>query len=91
MNIESITLGEVGLLVAFIVALGKGIDWIFGSLKKPATDVEDRIGKRLEAIEKDNKMMLKVLYSLLQHEVTNDHNDDMEKLYNEMSNYIIAK
>ena len=91
MNIESITLSEIGALVAFVWALGKGLDWIYGKLKKPAEDVEDKIGKRLDKIEADNKMTLKVVYSLLQHEVTGDHTNDMEKLYGEISTYIIEK
>ena len=89
--IENITVGQVAVVVAFIVALVKGIDAIMGWFKKPAEDVEDKIGKRLDKIEKDNKMTLKVVYSLLQHEVTGDHATDMEKLYTEVSNYIIEK
>lgn len=91
MTIESVTLGQIALFVAFIVALVKGCDVVIGWFKKPAEDVEDKITKRLDAMEKDNKMMLKALYSLLQHEVTGDHANDMEKLYTEMSNYIIEK
>lgn len=91
MNIESLTLGEVALFVAFIVALVKGCDVVIGWFKKPAEDVEDKITKRLDAMERDNKMMLKALYSLLQHEVTGDHATNMDKLYQEMSNYIIQK
>ncbi len=91
MNIEAITLGEVGLFAAFILALSKFFDWFLAKWKKPADDVEDRIGKRLDKIEADNKIMLKALYSLLQHEVTGDHTTDMEHLYTEMSNYIIDK
>lgn len=87
----NITIEQVGLLVAFVVALGKGIDAIIGWFKKPAEDVDTKISKRLDKIEKDNKMTLKVVYSLLQHEVTGDHATDMEKLYTEVSNYIIEK
>ena len=89
--IENITIGQIGAIVAFVWALGKGLDYLFGLLKKPAEDVEDKIGKRLDKIEADNKMTLKVVYSLLQHEVTGDHANDMDKLYTEVSNYIIDK
>jgi hypothetical protein len=91
MNIESITIGQVAVFVAFIVALVKGIDAIMGWFKKPAEDVENKIGKRLDKIEADNKMTLKVVYTLLQHEVTGDHANDMDNLYTEVSNYIIDK
>lgn len=91
MNIESITLGEVAVIVAFVWSLGKGLDWLCAKWKKPAEDVEGKIAKRLDKIETDNKLTLKVLYSLLQHEVTGDHTTDMEKLYREMSDYIIDK
>lgn len=89
--IENVTIGQVGMFVAFIVALVKGVDVIFAWFKKPADDVADKIGKRLDKIEADNKMTLKVVYSLLQHEVTGDHTNDMDKLYTEVSNYIIDK
>lgn len=91
MNIESITLGEVAVFVAFVWSLGKGLDWLYGKWKKPAEDIEGRIAKRLDKIEADNKMTLKVVYSLLQHEVTGDHATDMDRLYTEVSNYIIEK
>lgn len=91
MNIETVTIGQVAVFIAFIVALVKGIDAVLGWFKKPAEDVETKIGKRLDKMENDNKMMLKVLYSLLQHEVTGDHTTDMEILYKEVSNYIIDK
>ena len=89
--IENVTIGQVGVLVAFIVALVKGIDAIANWFKKPAENVEQKISNRLDQMEKDNKMMLKVLYSLLQHEVTGDHSNDMESLYREVSNYILEK
>lgn len=88
--IENVTLGQIAVLVAFIVALEKSIEVVLSWFKKPATDVENRLDKRLEKIENDNRMMLKVLYSLLQHDVTNDHVTDMEALYKEMNNYIIG-
>ena len=89
--IETITLGEVAVFVAFIVALMKGADYLIDTYKKPTNDLDAKLSKRLDKIEADNKMMLKVLYSLLQHEVTGDHANDMESLYKEISNYIIDK
>ena len=88
--IENVTLGEIAVIVAFVVALQKGLEVVIGWFKKPADSVEKRLDKRLEKIENDNRMMLKVLYSLLQHDVTNDHFTDMEALYKEMNNYIIG-
>ena len=89
--IEGLTLEQIATLVAFVVALSKGIDIIIGWFKKPAKDVEKDLNKRLDKIEKDNRMMLKVLYSLLQHQVTDDHVTDMESLYKEVSSYILEK
>jgi len=89
--IENVTIGQVGVLVAFIVALVKGVDVIFAWFKKPAEDVEGKITKRLDKIEADNKMTMKMLYYLLQHEVTGNHTTDMEALFREASNYIIEK
>lgn len=87
----NITIEQVGLLVAFVVALGKGIDAIIGWFKKPAEDVDTKISKRLDNMENDQKMMMKMLYYLLQHEVTGNHTTDMEALFREASNYIIEK
>ena len=89
--IEGITLGQVAVMVAFVVALQKGFETVIGWFKKPAENVEQKLDKRLEKIEADNKMTLKVLYGLLQHEVTGDHANDMESLYKEMSNYLLEK
>ena len=91
MTIESITLGQIAVLVAFVVALIKGLDFLKEKYRKPTDDLEERIDERLKKIESDNKMTLKIVYSLLQHQVTGDHNTDMERLYSEMSNYIIDK
>lgn len=88
--IENITLGQIAVIVAFVVALEKGIEVVIGWFKKPAENVEQKLEKRLDKIEQDNHMMLKVLYSLLQHEVTNNHVTDMETLYREMNDYVIG-
>lgn len=89
MTIEGVTLEQVAMLVAFIVALAKGIDYIVAMFKKPTTDLDEKIGKRLEKIEADNKMTLRVLFSLLQHDVTGDHVNDMSKLYDELQKYLL--
>lgn len=91
MTIEGITLGQVAVIVAFVVALQKGLETVIGWFRKPADTVEKKLEKRLGKIEDDNKMMLKVLYSLLQHEVTGDHATDMSALYGELSDYLIGK
>ncbi len=91
MEIEAVTLGQVAALVVFIVALIKGLDFLYAKYKKPTTDLEERITKRLEQMEKDNKMTLRVVIELLQHEVTGNHTVDMEKLYKEVKDYIIEK
>ena len=89
MNIEAITLGHISLGVAFVVALVKGIDFLTEKFKKPTTDLESRINDRLKSMEQDNKMTLKILFQLLQHEVTDDHVTDMAELYNELQTYIM--
>lgn len=91
MNIEALTLGQVAVLVAFIVALMKGFDFLFEKYKKPTVDLEQKLTKRLEAIERDNKMTLRVVVELLQHEITGNHTVDMEKLYSEVQKYVIEK
>lgn len=89
--IENVTLGQIALIVAFVVALGKGWDYLIAKYKKPTDDLESKISARLDRIEADNKMSLKVLVSLLQHEITGDHVNDMTKLYEELQQFIIDK
>lgn len=44
--------------------------------------------KILDSIQSDNKMSIRVLFSLLQHEVTGNHITDMQELLKELGEYL---
>lgn len=44
--------------------------------------------KVLDSIQSDNKMSIRVLFSLLQHEVTGNHITDMQELLKELGEYL---
>lgn len=44
--------------------------------------------KVLDSIQSDNKMSMRVLFSLLQHEVTGNHITDMQELLKELGEYL---
>ncbi len=90
MNIETVTLGQVAVMVAFIVALVKGIDFIAEKYKKPTSDLEDKITKRLDSMQKDLNFVLKAVSQLCEHEATGNNANEMRNLHNEMQEYIIS-
>ena len=47
--------------------------------------------RKMEKFSEGQDMTLKVLYSLLQHEVTGDHVNDMERTLSELSTYLIKR
>ena len=90
MNIEAVTIGEVALLVAFVVALIKGIDFLLEKYKKPTVDLEAKMDAKLEDMQKDVNFILKAVTQLVEHQATGNNVDEMRKLHTEMQNYIIS-
>lgn len=75
---ENLTLNEISLAVAFIVALWKGLDFIIAKAKQPINNQQEQLD-----------IIMKMTFALLEHQVTGDHINDMEKLYNETKDYLL--
>ena len=85
-------------------------------LKKPTTDLEERIEKlekemefgikvtfekyeerfsrdlaRINGIEDSNKIMLKSLLAIMDHEIDGDHVDQLKEARDELKNYMLNK
>lgn len=77
---DNITIGQLSIAVAFIVALWKGLDFLIEKITKP-----------MKYMQKQMDFNFKITYSLLQHEVTGNHITDMEKLLSEATDFMIKE
>lgn len=87
---ENITLGQIAVGVAFIVALIKGFkylaDTITSSVKEIVekevsdlkTDLEE-VHKDIKEIREDNTMLKNTTYTILSHLATNNNTKEMRK------------
>lgn len=88
---DNITIGTIVGISVSVLAIERLFNLVVGWFSAPAKRVEKTMDERLAKIEEDNAMMLEVLFSLLQHEVTDDHLTDMQDLYTKVQNYIFKK
>ena len=89
--IENISLGEIAVLVAFMVGLIKGVDFILDKFKKPTTDLEQRIEKKLDNLQEDINITLQAVGALVQHEITGNHTNDMETLNKKLFEHLTKR
>ena len=89
--IESVTLGQIGIFVAFIVGLLKGIDFIWDAYKKPTNDLENQINKKLDNLQEDINITLQAVGALVQHEITGNHTNDMEQLSKKLFEHLTKR
>ena len=89
--IEGVTLGQVGIFVAFIVGLIKGIDFILDIYRKPTDNLESQINKKLDNLQEDINITLQAVGALVQHEVTGNHTNDMEVLYKKLFEHLTKR
>ena len=89
--IEGVTLGQIGIFVAFIVGLIKGIDFILDAYKKPTTDLEEQINKKLDNLQEDINITMQAVASLVQHELTGNHTTDMEVLNKKLFEHLTKR
>lgn len=88
---DNITIGTIVGISVSVLAIERLFNLVVGWLNTPAQKLEKTMDDRLIQIEHDNAMMLEVVFSLLEHEVTNDHVTDMQELYGRVKSYIINK
>jgi len=84
---EQITLGQVGVALAFIVALWSGYDFISKKVNAPIVDLQ----KQIDRIQKQTDLSLQMLQKMMLHELTGNHVVDMQALYDEVDKYRNSK
>ena len=87
---EQLTIGEIAVFVAFIVALLKGIEYLAEKYKKPTNDLEQKVDKKLEGMQSDINFILKAVTQLVEHESNGNNVEELRKLHAEMRSYIIS-
>lgn len=84
---EHITLGQIGVAIAFIVALWSGYDFISKKVNAPIVDLQ----KQIDRIQKQTDLSLQMLQKMMLHELTGNHVVDMQALYDEVDKYRNSK
>lgn len=84
---EQITLGQIGVALAFIVALWSGYDFISKKVNAPIIDLQ----KQIDRIQKQTDLSLQMLQKMMLHELTGNHVVDMQALYDEVDKYRNSK
>lgn len=84
---EQITLGQIGVAIAFIVALWSGYDFISKKVNAPIVDLQ----KQIDRIQKQTDLSLQMLQKMMLHELTGNHVVDMQALYDEVDKYNNSK
>lgn len=84
---EQITLGQIGVAIAFIVALWSGYDFISKKVNSPIVDLQ----KQIDRIQKQTDLSLQMLQKMMLHELTGNHVVDMQALYDEVDKYRNSK
>ena len=84
---EQITLGQIGVALAFIVALWSGYDFISKKVNAPIVDLQ----KQIDRIQKQTDLSLQMLQKMMLHELTGNHVVDMQSLYDEVDKYRNSK
>lgn len=80
---EQITLGQVGVALAFIVALWSGYDFISKKVNAPLVELQ----KHIDVIQTQSDMTMQMLQKLILHELTGNHVVDMQSLYDKVDEY----
>ncbi len=58
---------------------------------KRHSEALDRDNQRLNKTDEDMKMILEVLYVTLEHQITGNHNNDMEATRKKLNEYLIHR
>lgn len=84
---ENITLGQIGIAIAFIVALWSGYDFISKKVNAPLVRLQEQISD----IQEQSDLTLQMCQKLILHDLTGDHVVDMQQLYDEVDDYRTKK
>lgn len=88
---DSIPIGEISTTVLFIVALWKGLDYLRDKHNKPTKELEEKVSLELSQIREDNAMLLEAVASLVQHQITGNHVNDMEVLHDKIVTHLAQR
>lgn len=80
---EQITLGQIGVALAFIVALWSGYDFISKKVNAPLVELQ----KQIDVIQTQSDMTMQMIQKLILHELTGNHVVDMQSLYDKVDEY----
>ena len=80
---EHITLGQIGVALAFIVALWSGYDFISKKVNAPLVELQ----KQIDVIQTQSDMTMQMIQKLILHELTGNHVVDMQSLYDKVDEY----
>jgi len=95
--IENITLGEIAVAIAFLVALFGGLAKALEPLKKfthrmnKVEEHQDNDNERLNKLEMDTKQILLAVNALLGHAMDNNHNDEIASQKKKLDEYLIQR
>ncbi len=96
----TISSDQILAICAFITAIW-GVAKIIKEIKKPSDDLKATVEKhteylanddlRLKEIEASNKMVLKSLLVIINHDITNNGYDKLKEARNELQEFLIDK
>lgn len=104
MNLENITIGEIGVALTVIVGIGGGLKYILAPIinyNLQQKSIEDRIKKneqkldndniRLNTLENDTKEILLSVNALLSHSINGNDTAKLLKRKEELDGYLISR
>ena len=86
--LESLTIGNILGIVACLFLIVESIERIIKYYRKPSAEVESKLEVKIDKLQCENRLILKAVSSLILHEVTGDHVNDMEALYEEIRKHV---
>ena len=98
---------SIATFVIVLLALAGAINVIGGAAKQlkalasPVTNASERLdaveshldndNKRLNSLEESNKLLLRAMGALIEHETSGNHTDKLLELQNDIHNYLINR
>ena len=86
-----ITVGGAGAIVAKIINKYRKPDKDRDEMIKKHTEMLDNDNKRLKAVEGDNKIIMKALLAIMQHDVDGGHTDTLRATMEELQEHLINR